>query len=480
MNSLQSVALERFRQRVEEASGAVAPDPAAPDLAAALGFLKASAADLCHLVKKCNDALGDSTEPKAKKQERYRDLWQILVERALEKLMEDLATHPSLILGTSAEKLSRYYRTTVEFESVLFGTKEYYREHMVHSLWVYLLGELLLDWYFYGLGRAGNAGDEGLGGADTGVKKLISERLHAAWCLTALCHDLGYPLEAVGLFETQRAKLFDIMTIPPQFLQTRGRGPLWFGVSAIQSALIDGVIPLASYWVLPNRHPPLAGPNLQKVAELCELVRPPDNAREGDTSRHGFASAYVIYNLVKLDRITELVALRRLLPADFDWVLPDHEISVKHAVGYAVWGSILRAVAMHSSDCRSQGDFADLCSFLVLVDELAECRTARQGNPWEVFDTIWEINVVEISPERLELQFSLDKEFRRFVPSQEQQDEIVSSRLEALTGSISTNGITFHADGSGQFVVKFSRDRASRPPWSLLRSPFIGLEADDE
>jgi hypothetical protein len=107
------------------------------------------------------------------------------------------------------DTLNEYFEKFSEFESFLFGSSDLYRDHLSHLFRVFLLGEYLLR---------NNAhcqigfddlriGDDGkLGVTSTSEKE-------AMWCLMALTHDIGYPLQVFHDINSRlrdMVKLFDV------------------------------------------------------------------------------------------------------------------------------------------------------------------------------------------------------------------------------------------------------------------------------
>ena len=98
------------------------------------------------------------------------------------------------------DELSKYFDDFVEFESVLYGTGEFYRDHFHHVIQVWAVGLGLMegpDCIHMKLNDGFKISDEEFHfniteNASTSISK--SERW-SMWTIIALCHDLGYPLE---------------------------------------------------------------------------------------------------------------------------------------------------------------------------------------------------------------------------------------------------------------------------------------------
>lgn len=98
------------------------------------------------------------------------------------------------------DEISTYFDDFIEYESVLYGTGEYYRDHIHHVLSVWAIGVSLIvgsqpiDLEF---SEGFNLSEEDFHFLiDGGSDNLISRsELWSMWTIISLCHDLGYPLE---------------------------------------------------------------------------------------------------------------------------------------------------------------------------------------------------------------------------------------------------------------------------------------------
>ena len=61
-------------------------------------------------------------------------LWKVLFEAAMTSINPDKAGY---------DKLFKYFDAYVEFEELIFASDSFYRDHTLHCIWVYLLGEYL-------------------------------------------------------------------------------------------------------------------------------------------------------------------------------------------------------------------------------------------------------------------------------------------------------------------------------------------------
>jgi len=133
--------------------------------------------------------------------EHGKSLWQKLLSAAIWSI-------DSTAKGNSA--LYAYLEDAIKFEDLLYGLEPFYRDHTLHSLWVYLIGVKLmgrrgdlwpigqkLNWYLYNDVDEEENHELLVAWGKLYAKYInskINERKEAIWCIMALCHDLGYSI----------------------------------------------------------------------------------------------------------------------------------------------------------------------------------------------------------------------------------------------------------------------------------------------
>jgi hypothetical protein len=139
------------------------------------------------------EILNDNRKTKEEHFNSGRSLWKFLFKRALTSLTED---------SEGYKLIFDYFDEYVEFESMLFGVDEVYRDHTLHSLWVYFLGEYFrkknfikdedikvgIDFF-----SATENNKDVIEAFDETTKKVLLF-VDEIWCIIALTHDLGYPI----------------------------------------------------------------------------------------------------------------------------------------------------------------------------------------------------------------------------------------------------------------------------------------------
>ncbi len=294
-----------------------------------------------------------------------------------QKLWKALASHALHSLDRAAKGNSELFKFLVaatEFEDLLYGLEKYYRDHTLHSLWVYLIGEHILrkrlpevyddlNWYVYNDIEIEKPRYPAklLAGAREREKKLLgkaNEKKDAIWCLMALCHDLGYSLAKLSNLNekiTNVLKYFDIsnlqrvgysLEIEHQYIVSQFLELMAADVHIVPSA--DEKMPLikcyrddSTYW------------------RLCRAL---------EKREHGILSAYLVYKILLFFAD---VSVRG--PAE-DWGLDDNE-----AVNDIIRGTILFGISQHEFQFAHLNELGGLDEVLVLADELEEfSRYGRQ------------------------------------------------------------------------------------------------------
>ncbi|UCG71052.1 MAG: hypothetical protein JSV09_08670 [Thermoplasmata archaeon] len=294
-----------------------------------------------------------------------RDLWHELASSALNAI--DAGSK-----GNS--KLFQYLDAATNFEDTLYGLEDYYRDHTLHSLWVYFIGEHILrdhlpekqdslNWYLFNdiesetsldmrglLAEAREREEE--------ICEKVNNRRDAIWCLMALCHDLGYSLAKLDKLNEKVQGVLDFFDIPrfrrigytldvehhyiaSQFLELMAMDVRIVPSSDAKQVLIKCYRDDSTYW------------------RLCRAL---------EKKQHGILSSYLIYKILGIFADTSVRG-----PAE-EWGLEDEE-----AVDNIIRGDILYAIAQHEFDFAHLDCLNSLADILIIADQLEEF--SRYGRP---------------------------------------------------------------------------------------------------
>jgi len=154
-------------------------------------------------------------------------LWKVLFEAAMTSINPDKAGY---------DKLFKYFEAYVEFEELIFASDSFYRDHTLHCIWVYLLGEYLKrkeefnelfrdsenDLHLINLmeelfshSELSNDYKEKYRSFKTMKELMISvyNKDEAIRCISALTHDLGYPLKKIEKINKSIKKVLPFFSV---------------------------------------------------------------------------------------------------------------------------------------------------------------------------------------------------------------------------------------------------------------------------
>jgi len=138
-------------------------------------------------------------------------IWKVLFRNALSFLSPDRRGYT---------KLFGYFDEFVEFEELIFASDAFYRDHTMHSLWVYFLGEHLIRSPIFGpffkdmYSESVSDGVESLEmlGHDD-LARHFTVNQDSLRCVAALCHDLGYPIKTMGKIGTAMSRILPYFNV---------------------------------------------------------------------------------------------------------------------------------------------------------------------------------------------------------------------------------------------------------------------------
>jgi hypothetical protein len=402
-----------------------------------------------------------------------RELWELLASTALNHI------DPG---SKGNQTLFEFVKAASAFEDLLYGLEEYYRDHTLHSLWVYLIGEYILrellpdlhddlNWYLYndieGYEEFYSYPDELVvfslykhkelvGGTD--VPKSINSYRDATWCVIALCHDLGYSLEKLKKLNRKVEAVLGFFDVPDfrhvgysldiehqylvaQFLELMAMD-VRIAPSEVYRELKDypdvqqlgeneqykkllKSLELSSELDAEEAKLVFEGEAGKKLEEgtLIKCYRDDSTywrlCRALEKKQHGILGAYLVYKVLGVFADTFMRGSAE------EWGLEDEEV-----VDNIVRGDILFAIAQHTFDFAHLSEFNSLADVLMLADELEEfSRYGRQLQSREYHDTMaW--SSVEFEPKVKEGRRAIKKEKGTRTSSDKQVHVVIKMSYE--------------------------------------------------
>ena len=325
------------------------------DMAFATNSISFERSDRRKDIQDCIDRLEPERELH-KQREILQNLWKNLVSCAIIYLKckdEREKYHDDGDYGL--DRLGDYFDEFCKFENLLYGSSEYYRDHLSHLFKVFLMGEYVLRTYLGGF-ESLDLRDKTL----FGEKCITPEEKEAMWCLIALTHDLGYPLEVI---QDINAKVRDMIKL--------------FNIDAISFVVSQQSLALNEHIVR------LISSDLEKAEDNKYLTHTQSKylwkfLRALENYDHGIESCILLYKL-----------LVYFLESDYsvDFLRPMNKNDAKQ---FLIRQRILRSIASHSCNFIYHLKLLEITTFFRIIDEMQEWDRPRMT---DLFETSPEIEV---------------------------------------------------------------------------------------
>lgn len=299
--------------------------------------------------------LGDDEYAIFKRVENVKSLWKDLVRKAIiclryydgrEPFLDNPNKNPQAY-GT--DKLNDYFDSYSDFESMLYGGNQYYRDHVVHVFRVWLLGiELLIKKECYFLDTIKVSKPETV----NPLEKL------SIWTLIALTHDLGYPLEkALGIIEKTREMMGAFVVNPVVSMDLSFTG--------VQNSMNDYVLRFISSKMVEIKETAktIVEDKEEEKKDYVARLQPKyyfKFQKSLECNDHGVISALIIYKL-----------LIYFLESDYS-INEDYYFSKEDCRQFYIRREILRAIASHTCHDIYQQEAFNFSFLLILCDDAQE------------------------------------------------------------------------------------------------------------
>ena len=310
--------------------------------------------DVLQALSKLYTAIKDADEYAIFRHQAETDtLWRLLLEKAIKCLryyderepFGDNAGKKPQVYGL--DELFAYYKNYKEFEQMLYGSSQYYRDHVVHVLRTWLSGIRCLV-------RDNGRYLECISIRDKKDVNLDPVEKVSIWTIIALTHDLGYPLEqAKEIIEKTQAMVGTFVANPDISMDLSFHG--------VQNYMNDFIIRLMSSKMVDASIKDTEG----KIIEEKYVARLQPKyyfkfLKSLEKTRHGVISTLIIYKL-----------LTYFLESDYN-LNEDYYFTFDDRRQFYIRREILRAIASHT--CTDvyhlyMGSFAFL---LIIADDMQE------------------------------------------------------------------------------------------------------------
>lgn len=274
-------------------------------------------------------------------------LWEKLIEKSIKALrfydkrepFKDYpAKHP---LAYGVEELRNYFDKYIKFETTLYGSSRYYRDHVVHVFRVWILGVSQL-----------------LSNDNVLLKAIkIDEKCNvnpieklSIWTLVALTHDLGYPLEkSLEVVERTKDMMKSFVVNPAISMDLSFNG--------VQNSMNDFVLRFMSSKMIEKNSED--GDDYRYVSRLQPKYYFKFQ-KSLERNKHGILSALVIYKI-----------LRYFLESDYS-TNEDYYFNSEDTRQFYIRREILRAISSHTCHDIYQLSAKNFSFLLILCDDAQE------------------------------------------------------------------------------------------------------------
>ena len=314
------------------------------------------------------------------------------------------------------DELFKYFKLFIEFEEVLYENIEFYRDHVLHVLRVFLLGLIILfekigldELKVYENGLINDLSDIIVASKEINTEELNAKKLEtkesiekalisnqekiSMWIIISLTHDLGYPLEKLSSINQKVRKMLEAfgkssiqeidITFPPQ-----GEFINDFVLRFISSRLIidKGI--------------------LEKKEELKNLELENFTFGLHPQSKYWlkFSRSFEEYNHSIISCILLMKYLVYFLESDY-LLDVNHKLNFKNQRQFQIRKEILRSIAVHNCEYIYHLTPNNFRFLLTMVDDL-QCW-GRPSGRITTHGLSWEVRLVKFSEKNIEYTITI-------------------------------------------------------------------------
>jgi hypothetical protein len=269
-------------------------------------------------------------------------LWELFFKQSLRGITENTR---------GSHELCLYFDKFAKYENLLVALDENYRDHVIHTIWVMLLGFYLrkVTTPYKTIDFDSVFDDASYGKGPKRIeesKKKLAQWEAPLWCLIALTHDLGYPIQkSLAANDT----IADIIKSFGFLKQT----PLDYSFGVVHQTSLQELLAIISAQILWTERGFTVNSRPGIRLEFAKTFERLD---------HGIMSAYLL--LTHLDFLCDW----RLLAEVPGMVHPDPT----KAAEIALCTHLLYSISAHTDKNHYQYDLGEMTDLLFLCDELEE------------------------------------------------------------------------------------------------------------
>ena len=308
--------------------------------------------------------------------DKIKSLWGTLIKKSLNCLrffdtrepFQECPDKRPHACGVS--DLEKYFKDYSDFETTLYGSSKYYRDHVMHVFRVWLIGiNLLLKDDCSYLNKIV---------VEAGYNVNPYEKI-SMWTLMALSHDLGYPLQkAMEVIEKTKTMMTSFISNPMINMD--------LSFSGVQNSMNDFVLRFISskMWEMDLDTRKTVEYSKERIAAQQQVLESmSEEEREDAISRKRYVARLQPKYYFKLQKslehsqhgiLSSLIIYKHLLYfLESDYSLnEDYMFDYEDSRQYYIRREILRAIASHTCHDIYQNDMLRFSFMLILCDDAQE------------------------------------------------------------------------------------------------------------
>ncbi|WP_407357159.1 hypothetical protein [Methanolobus sp. WCC5] len=321
------------------------------------------------------------------------------------------------------DELNEFFDEYCNFENMLYGSSEYYRDHVSHVFKVFLLGEYLVRDYLECFVESGekkvNVAFKNIDVMDSKLQVKVNEledkfkdklkdtdickdekdieyankymitpeEKEAMWCIVSLTHDLGYPMETVHKIHEQIRKMLDTFDVDVSYL-----------LSHQSHVFNDSIIKLISSNLEDHHLIEIKdGKESSKVSFTTHVQAKYYSkfSRELEKRDHGIESCIILMKTLVYFLETDLSIDQR------------KHMNILDARHFLIRQRILRAIASHNSTYIYNLKM-DLSFLLRIIDEMQEWGRPKLSDLFLTSPQEYNLNINWFEKDKIEYTIRID------------------------------------------------------------------------
>ncbi len=315
------------------------------------------------VIEKLSEIIGGNKELLYSSAKELDELWGLLLRKSIMCLRYFDTREPFMFdssknaVAYGIDQLEEYHDRYTQFESLLYGASEYYRDHVFHVIRTWLIGIFCLlhnqDKPFIDSIQI-----DGVAEKEPFANKINFFEKLSIWTISALCHDLGYPLEKSQQILEKTKNMMKEFVPNPMVLSN-------FSFTGVQDNINEYIVKFMSTKM---KEAAVSGSSRRKeVQEAAKIyhgrIQPKyylKYTKSLEKNKHGIISAVIIYKM-----------LLYFIESDFN-LNDDYVYNMENARQFYIRREILRSIASHTCSDIYNIKNTTFSSLLFICDEMQE------------------------------------------------------------------------------------------------------------